>query len=307
MSNLLPETVSISLDVGTRLAVFGANESGISQFRVVGEDRYEFFNAGVARQLKQLPTKNFAFALVNGKLPTEVLETIETACDRSGVRSILVTEGGGPLIETMKGWPRGASKGVVNLEVLRVVKRIDLKELPPGPNHNSPPNPPAPPPPPANPDPDPPPPAKSMEEVLEGLETYFDQYGGDHKRIIAHIRSLGVTETMISSGALYQRILTIRKRRQKQQTGQSNGAPAGLLASDLGKQLQAAVEASTAANRQVVELATRVVQENSALRQSVLDLQGQLASLAGIKTENERLSKQLRPFLEAAAAAAVVK
>ena len=307
MPNFLPETVSISLDVGTRLAVFGANESGISQFRVVGEDRYEFFNAGVARQLKQLPTKNFAFALVNGKLPTEVLDTIETACDRSGVRSILVTEGGGPLIDTMKGWPKGASKGVVNLEVLKVVKRIDLKEALPGANHNPPPKPPTPPPPPPNPDPAPPPPTKSLEEVLKGLESYYDQYGGDHKRVIAHIRSLGVTEAMISNGALYQRILTIRKRREKQAKGQNNGACAELLASDLGQRLLAAVEASTAANRQAVELAAQVAEENSALRQSVRALQEQVESLAGLATENQRLSKQLKPFLEAAAAAAVVK
>ena len=147
-----------------------------------------------------------------------------------------------------------------------------------------------------------------MEEILSALETYYDQFAGDHKQIISHVRSLGVGEDKISYGALYQRILTIRKRREKQ--GLSQGlanAASQLLTSDLGQRLSAAAQSATDANGKLVELAGQLANENVQLQETVRTQAETIQTLEGLREENSRLRRQLQPFLDAAAAVTAAK
>jgi hypothetical protein len=288
------ETVDISLDVGKRMLVVGANESGIAPFRRPGEDRYQFMDVGSAKQLKDLPGNNFAYIIVNGRIPPQVQSWIETLTDRAKCNAVmLVTANGGALQRMMENFPMG-NKGVVSLAVPDVVRTIEFNNSSTTTSKSSPP---------PSPSPPPPPPAATLQGLLDQLENIYDEYGGQHKKVIAHFRNLGFGEEKISDGALYQRCLTIRKRRAK------NGGPtasvdisAGLLASENGQQLLTAIAEARQVTDLVLQLAGEVSAENQALRGIVQQQNEKLKGLPALQAEvvqlREKADKVRQMFAE---------
>jgi len=156
-----PETKR-SLEPGRRMIIFGGNDSTLAQFRRAGE-RYDFVNVGDAKRMKELPAKNFDYAVVNGKVP-DFLPNIIAMADRAGAKEIIVVEDGGHITKMMMSYPKGL-KGVVTFDITGVtqviplgipaVKRPDVETI----GH-----------PPAAPAPEPPAIAKELRAAIEHLQ-----------------------------------------------------------------------------------------------------------------------------------------
>ena len=121
-----PETKR-SLEPGRRMIIFGGNDSTLAQFRRAGE-RYDFVNVGDAKRMKELPAKNFDYAVVNGKVP-DFLPNIIAMADRAGAKEIIVVEDGGHITKMMMSYPKGL-KGVVTFDITGVTQVIPLGSRP---------------------------------------------------------------------------------------------------------------------------------------------------------------------------------
>jgi hypothetical protein len=269
---LLAETKTLSLDAGTKIVVVGANDAGVSKFRVAGADRHEFMSVGDAKQATTLHGKNISFVIMNGRIPPEVQDHVQTLADRANAQAVYVTASGGALLRMMEDFPL-RNKGVITFEVPEVIRVIELKAPRPPRPPQPPPPPPEPPKPPQPPGSQPPPPKPldqplTLAQLLDRLEQLYDQFGGDHKKVIAHFRDLGFGDS-ITGGALYQRCLTIRNRRAKKSgnvAAAGIAVPVELLASGKGQELLAAIESAKASQQRVLELAAEVAAENVQLK-----------------------------------------
>lgn len=268
-SSILAETTELSLDVGERVLVVGANSSGTGKFLIEGQDRYAFMTVGDAKQAKELSGKNYKYVIVNGRV-TDILESIQTLADRAKVQSMLVTANGGSLLKMMENFPR-SGKGVITFQVPEVIQTIRLHEPPPI-RRSSPSNPPD------------APRLTTLEELLATgrFEQLNNEFGGDHNKVTAYIRSLGFTKDDITDGALYQRCRIVNKRLGKQRKSQPLIIPPWLLNSDKGKALLAAAEEARSSQQRLAELVAEVATENQQLQDVV---QKQLEHIQSLETE----------------------